>query len=188
MFAGRKGKVNALAVMFKPTATLLTMLILSGCGPEGLGSDWHRVNPPADAPDFALPQLDGTTLRLVDLQGKVVVMDFWATWCGPCRSALPSLEAMYRKYRDRGVVVLLINQGETPEQITKWASQRYTAPILLDAGQVGGLYRVRGIPQMFIVNQEGKVVYLHGGYGGGLERSLKLVFEELLAAGASVHG
>ena len=174
---------------FTKCLTLLWVVVcVAGCGPETLGRDWHRVDPPVAAPDFALPQFGGATLRLSDLRGRVVVMDFWATWCGPCRSALPSMEAMFRKYRDRGVTILLINEGESPEQITKWASQRYTAPILLDPGAVGELYRVRGIPQMFVVNQEGKIVYLHGGYGGGLERSLKLIFEELLAAGAATHG
>ena len=166
--------------------TAVALLSGAGCGPEGLGPDWHRVDPPVEAPDFALSQLDGTSLRLSDLRGRMVVMEFWATWCGPCRSSLPSLETMYRKYRGRGLTVLLINQGERPEQITKWASQRYTAPILLDEGRVGALYRVRGIPRLFVVNQEGRVVYMHEGYGGGLERSLKLIVEELLPA--PTHG
>ncbi len=117
-------------------------------------------------------------------------MEFWATWCGPCRFSLPSLEVIYKRYRNRGVTVLLINDGETPEAVRKWAKRRFTAPILLDQSQeVVNRYGVTGIPRLFIVDQDGRLIYAHEGYGGGLEKNLSLILEELLTPKSkTTHG
>lgn len=160
-----------------------SILLVLGCSAEGITSDWKRMEPSVAAPDFALPQLDGSTVKLSELRGQIVVMEFWATWCGPCRFSLPSLDVMHKRYRDRGVTVLLINDGETPEVIRKWAKQRFTAPILLDESQEAvQRYGVTGIPQLFVVDQAGRIIYVHGGYGGGLERNLTMILDKLLAA------
>ena len=160
----------------------LNIFALAGCAPSGLGTDWKKIEPAVEAPDFTLPQLDAKPLVLSSLRGQVVVMEFWATWCGPCRSSLPSLEAIYRKYRARGVAILLINQGDAAPVVRQWAERRFTAPILLDEGtRVGAQYGVHGIPRLFVIGTDGRLVYTHGGYGGGLERNLSLVLEELLA-------
>ena len=158
----------------------LLALLVAGCGPDTIGRDWHRVEPPIVALDFTLPQLDGKPASLSDYRGHVVIVEFWATWCGPCQFSLPSLEAIYRRYRARKVTVLLINEGESAEQVRAWGGQRYMAPILLDQNkQVGALYQVQGIPRLFIIDQTGQVVYTHSGYGGGLERNLTLILKDL---------
>ena len=155
--------------------------MMAGCGPDRLGSDWQRIEPPVAAMEFTLPTLDGATVSLSDYRGRVVIMEFWATWCGPCRYSTPSLEVIYKRHRDRGVTVLLINEGETVEAIRRWAAKRFTAPILLDhEGEVAGRYGLDGIPALFVINQTGHIVYRHDGYGGGLERSLQLILNELL--------
>ncbi|MBI2104476.1 MAG: TlpA family protein disulfide reductase [Candidatus Omnitrophica bacterium] len=165
-----------------PVPILLSLLVLAGCGQQGIGADWKRIEPGVAAIDFELPQLDGPPVKLSDYRGRVVVMEFWATWCGPCRFSLPSLEVIYKRYRDRGMTVLLINEGEEAEVARKWAEKRFTAPILLDRDQaVGARYRVRGIPRLFIVDQAGNLAYAHEGYGGGLERNLTLILDEFLA-------
>ena len=141
------------------------------------------------APGFTLPQLDGPPVSLSDLRGRVVIMEFWATWCNPCRFSLPSLEVIYKRYRNRGVTVLLINEGEEPDRIHPWAQKRFTAPILLDQEErVGRRYQVTGIPRLFILDQEGRLIYAHEGYGGGLERNLTLILEELLGTGSDPSG
>jgi thiol-disulfide isomerase/thioredoxin len=157
-------------------------LVLAGCEPPDIGRDWRRVDPPRPAPPFALRQLDGAPVTLAGLRGKVVVMEFWATWCGPCRYSLPSLEAIAKRYRDRGVAVLLVNLEEQPEAIRRWAERRYTAPILLDAdGGVAAQYGVQSIPRLFILDQSGQLAWEHQGYGGGLEQNLAAILDELLA-------
>ncbi len=121
-------------------------------------------------------------IHFADYHGKVVAVEFWATWCGPCRQSMPSLEQMYREYRDRGVTVLLVNCGEEAQAVQRWAGSRYTAPILLDREmQVSKLYGVHGIPQLFVIDRTGHIAYTHGGYAGGLEKNLKNAFDELLS-------
>ena len=159
-----------------------TLVLISGCGGQGgITSDWRRIDPPVAAPEFTLPQLDGKLVSLSDLRGRVVVMEFWATWCGPCRFSLPSLEVIGKRYRDQGVTVLLVNQGESAQQVRRWAKQRFTSPILLDENsRVGHGYGVRGMPRLVIVDQRGRVVYEHEGYGGGLEVNLSRILDSLL--------
>jgi peroxiredoxin len=162
-------------------------LIVCGCLPGT--TDWTRVDPPVPAPDFTLAQLDGgKTFRLSDLRGHIVVMEFWATWCGPCRFSTPSLDTMSRRYQGKAVAVLLINQGESEQTIRDWVAGRFVAPILLDADhRVAQQYGVSGIPQVFVVDAQGQIVYTHGGYRGGVEHNLKLILEELLSEEAR-HG
>ena len=161
---------------------LWSVVCVAGCGPERIGSDWKAIQPSVAAPDFTLPQLEGPPVTLSALKGRVVVMEFWATWCGPCRFSLPSLEVIHRRYHDRGVSVLLINEGENEREIRRWAGRRFTAPILLDATQeVGERYEVRAIPRLFLVDQTGHIVYAHEGYGGGLEQSLSQILDQLLS-------
>ena len=164
-------------------------LVVSGCEPRGLTRDWERIDPSVAAVDFSLPQPDGAPIRLSDLKGRVVVMEFWATWCGPCRASLPSLEIIAKRYRRRGVTVLLINEQESASDVRAWTRRRFSASRILldDDGVVAHQYQVEGIPRLFLVDPNGQVLYEHAGYGGGLERHLTVILDQLLASHSSTR-
>ena len=171
--------------------TSCLLLVAAGCGPETVSPDWHRVDPPLEAPPFTLPTLDGGSMSLSDARGRVAIVEFWATWCGPCRSSLPSLEVIYKRYRDRGATVLLLNEGESAEAVNQWTERRFTAPILLDQTEaVGRQYGVEGLPRLFMLDRDGRIIYEHAGYGGGLEQNLSLILDQLLSPkeGKKVNG
>jgi peroxiredoxin len=110
------------------------------------------------AQDFALT-LDGKPTRLSDLRGKVVVLNFWATWCPPCRKELPDLEALYQRFRSRGLVILAISDEDTGKVQPFIAEHTLTYPVLLDPGRkVNDLFQVEGIPKSFVYGREGKLV------------------------------
>ncbi len=152
-----------------------------GCGPAQLSDDWQRLPRPVEAPDFTLNALNGPPGTLSSLRGRVVIMEFWATWCGPCRMSTPSIEAIYREHKDKPVSVLLINADEDAGRIREWADNRFTATILLDSeGIVRRQYGVSGIPQLFILDKQLRIAYDKSGYGGGLEQNLRLIIKQLL--------
>jgi len=112
------------------------------------------------APDFTLDTLDGNKVTLSELRGQIVVVNFWATWCLPCRAETPALEKSYAQYKDSGVVILgvnLTNQDVVGEVESFVQEFRLTYPILLDRdGSVSNsLYQIRGLPTTFFVNREG---------------------------------
>ena len=113
------------------------------------------------APDFELPSLDGQIVSLSRLQGKPVLINFWATSCPPCRYEMPYLEEVYQEWHDRGLVLLAINIGENPQEV--WAflqGQGYSFPVLLDLnGRVASKYNIWawGIPISFFIDKDGVI-------------------------------
>lgn len=109
--------------------------------------------------DFTLSDLQGKQWRLRDLRGKVVLVNFWATWCPPCRKEMPDLQSLYEKYKDQGFVVLSISDEEAAKVQPFIAERKITYPILLDPGRkVNDTFMVEGIPKSFVYNREGKLV------------------------------
>jgi thiol-disulfide isomerase/thioredoxin len=110
-------------------------------------------------PDFALDTLDGGKFRLADHIGKPVVVNFWATWCPPCRAELPAFEEVYRNNRDQGLVVVGVDVAESPDVVAKYVSEiGLTYPIALDAsGAATELYRIEGMPTTFFVGRDGRI-------------------------------
>lgn len=109
--------------------------------------------------DFTLDDLQGKSWRLKSLQGKVVLVNFWATWCPPCRKEMPDLDALYRRFKDQGLVILAISDEEVDKIKSYLAERPVTYPILLDPGRkVNDLFRINGIPKSFVYDREGKLV------------------------------
>ncbi|HEY7119903.1 MAG TPA: redoxin domain-containing protein [Tepidisphaeraceae bacterium] len=127
------------------------------------------------APDVTLPTLDGKNVKLADMKGKVVILDFWATWCPPCRKSLPHLQAtsIDKAMADKGLVVWAINVRETNEQVTKFlADNKYTFTVPMDPGTVMKEYLVRGIPTTVIVGRDGSIKKVFIGFGDGSEKPM----------------
>ena len=113
------------------------------------------------APDFTLKDVDGKTHKLSDYRGKVVMINFWATWCPPCRYELPSMQRAYEKLKRTDVEFLAINLGEDADTIfTFTADYPVTFPLLMDLdSSVSNMYPVIGLPTTYFVNPEGVLVY-----------------------------
>ena len=109
--------------------------------------------------DFTLTDLQGKTWTLSELRGKVVLVNFWATWCPPCRKEMPDLEALYNRFKDQGLVILAISDEEVGKVQPFIAERKITYPVMLDQGRkVNELFEVEGIPKSFVYNREGKLV------------------------------
>jgi len=118
----------------------------------------HKGAP--EAPDFSLPTLEGQTVTLSALRGRVVFLNFWATWCPPCREEMPSIERLHRELKDQGLVVLGVDVDESPKLVAKFIEDfRLGFPVVLDAGShVFSRYGVRGLPTTILIDRQGRVV------------------------------
>ena len=117
--------------------------------------------------DFSLPLaspqpapiLSGNQ-SLGSLTGKVVFLNFWATWCGPCRDEMPSMETLYNRYRDRGLEILAVNSGESQSQVNTFMKEYgLSFPVVLDSdSRVSQTYGIQGIPTTFLIDRQGKII------------------------------
>lgn len=138
-----------------------------------------------DTPGLNLPDINGLDhdIAVDDADAKVIVLDFWATWCPPCVAALPGLQEVYDWAQAEGkpVAIYAVNQGETVEEVKQfWKDKGLTIPVLMDENFTAGQsFHVTGIPQTVII-ADGKVQHIHEGYGPGLEDQIKAEVEALL--------
>jgi peroxiredoxin len=109
--------------------------------------------------DFTLTDLQGKTWSLKELKGKVVLVNFWATWCPPCRKEMPDLNTLYQRFRDQGFVILAISDEDADKVKPFIAERNISYPVMLDPGRkVNELFQVEGIPKSFVYDREGKLV------------------------------
>jgi thiol-disulfide isomerase/thioredoxin len=140
--------------MFKKVLAVSFMaLLFFGCTNKG-----EQASADA-APDFALQDMNGKTVSLSSFKGKVVIIDFWATWCPPCRAAIPGLERLYRVYNSKGLVVLGISVDQGGWDLVKEfeTGLGVTYPVLKGTDEVSVKYLVRTIPMLVITGRDGKV-------------------------------
>ncbi len=123
------------------------------------------------APDFALKSSTGENLRLSEYRGDVVMINFWATWCGPCRQEMPLLDELYNRYQRVGFNLLGVNIDDDSSRAMQMADELgIDFPVLFDASkEVSRLYRVDAMPVTVLVDREGTVRYVHHGYKPGYE-------------------
>ncbi|MDH7486022.1 MAG: TlpA disulfide reductase family protein [Anaerolineae bacterium] len=176
------GPLRLASCLLLPAILLIVLAVplLSGCGsdqvalpavaPEIAGPLLPSLaEPPAEprpavelgryAPDFTLTDLNGEAVSLSDWRGQVVLLNFWASWCAPCRQEMPLLQATYSAYADDGLVVLAVNMGEEKRRVENFAADlALTFPVLTDEEITAGtLYRVRGAPTTYFIDRDGVI-------------------------------
>lgn len=157
-------------------ATLFSLLLATSMAAHA------AVTPQATAPDFTLKSAEGRNLRLAEQRGQVVMVNFWASWCGPCKVEMPHLNKLYDKYRASGFTLLAVNIDDDARTgsatAAKWGLK---FPVLLDADkQVSKLYDLGSMPATVLIDRDGKVRYLHRGYKDGVEELYERQIRELV--------
>ena len=116
--------------------------------------------------DFTLQDLDGNSHTLSDFRGRPVIINFWATWCAPCRIEMPELQAAYERYQDAGLVILALDNDESPDAVRSFFYDEMDltfTPLLDDGADVANLYSVFNFPSTYFVNADGKITAVHRG-------------------------
>lgn len=133
------------------------------------------------APDFTLTTFDGEDIRLSDLRGKVVLVNFWGSWCAPCHAEAPDLQALHERYQDQDVIILGIAYLDAPEDSLEFIEQyNITYPNGLDVGTKisEDLYHIQGAPETFVIDQQGNITMFH--MGPVTQAQIIEVFDRLL--------
>lgn len=138
------------------------------------------------APEFTLKDGDGKEVSLRDLRGKIVLLDFWATWCGPCKMVMPHVQKLHEKYKDKPVEVYGISTWESSRRrrpgdpVEFMKDRKYTYGCLVEGDAVAAQYGVKGIPTFYVVGPEGKILYTGSGAAPQIKAQLEKVIEEAL--------
>ena len=157
-------------------------LLLGALLATGAGLATSAIAPATMAPDFTLRTLNGPNLRLHEQRGRVVLVNFWATWCGPCRQEMPHLSRLYDKYRSSGFVLLGINIDDDARVAAELASKlKVTFPVLLDTDKkVSRVYDMSAMPATLLIDRDGRVRHIHRGYRDGFELTYEKQIRDLL--------
>ncbi len=171
--------VQKTAFAFKPPADAKK----TEPGQQGERDDTNSLKG-QEAPDFTLADMEGNEVSLNSLRGKVVFLDFWATWCPPCREALPHTQALsqHEKAKSGDLMVLAVNAREELDKVKKFMQDNhYTFRVLMDKeGAVLNAYKVQGIPTFVLIDREGKIAWVQVGFGPGTEKQMEEAVQHAL--------
>ena len=174
--------INQIRRSFLAVPILLSLMIATGCvSPDRDNRRYEHALIEKPAPDFTLRDLKGNQVSLSDLRGQPIVLNFWATWCSPCRVEIPHLEALYTKYKDQGLVVIGMNTETDYMKVKRFAEPQISYTVLLDGGTQAQGYDVSGIPCTYYIDREGIIRHRSVGFGPGDEVRIEEKIQELLA-------
>ncbi len=156
---------------------IIAMAMVSATG--GIATAKTEARP---APDFTLKSATGENVKLSELRGQVVMINFWATWCGPCRQEMPLLENLHQQYSPLGFTLLGVNVEKDPEDARRWLKERPVSfQVLFDTNnQVTKQYQVQAMPSTIMIDRDGNVRHVHKGYKPGDESSYQKMIRELV--------
>ena len=159
---------------------LLRRLLLAGMMAAALPAAALELD--RAAPDFTLKSLGGKNLKLSEMAGNVVLINFWASWCGPCRQEMPLLEDIYKKYKKLGFTILGVNVEQDSSKARQMLKDvPVSFPILFDTeNKVSKLYDVVAMPSTVMVDRNGKMRFLHKGYKPGYEKDYRKQIRKLV--------
>lgn len=134
------------------------------------------------APDFTLESRQGENLRLEDFRGEVVMLNFWASWCGPCRQEMPLMDDLYARYKDLGFTILAVNVDENRDEAHRFLDKvPVSYPILYDPeSDVSELYEVQAMPTTVMIDRDGNARFLHRGFQPGYEDDYEKQIRQLV--------
>jgi thiol-disulfide isomerase/thioredoxin len=167
-----------------PMKTRLLPIVVAACfAVPALAAAPDPVKPGQPAPDLRLPKADGTFVSLAENKGKVVLVDFWASWCGPCKASFPALDALYEDLRGRGLEVIAVNVDERREDANGFlAGKPHSMAVVFDPKGTAPLaYGVSAMPTSFLIGRDGRVRFVHTGYTSKTIEAYRREVEQLLA-------
>jgi peroxiredoxin len=137
------------------------------------------ISPGQRAPEFTLNDFDGNAVSLTDLRGQVVMLNFWASWCGPCREEMPDMQRVYDDLKDDGFTILAVSLDQSQDDARKFIDENgFTFLVVMDDAAVADMYEVTGIPKTLIIDRDGIVRQVRVGQLN--ESSLRQLVEEWL--------
>lgn len=171
--------------MFVKATAVSALLVLTGCASAGGGKSEAASHPLArkPAPEVTLKLEKGGDFKPSDAKGKVLLVDFWATWCAPCKASFPRVDAIYQKHKAKGLEVVAVNEDEDVKKVPAFlAETKVSFTVAFDnEGKAAETYGVQTMPSSFLVDRRGVVRYAHSGYHPDDAAQIEAEVEELLA-------